>query len=598
MTSLTKHAIENFKIVNKASTYEIDQNMVVQGKQADNERLKIESDFLRGTISDDLNDRITGGFTPDNFQLIRVHGMYQQDDRDIRAERQKQKLEPLHNVMLRARMPGGVITPKQWLAIDKFAQEHTSYGSIRLTTRQTFQFHGVLKPNIKLMHQTLNSVGLDSLATAGDVNRNVLCTPNPIESAVHQQAYDWAKKLSEHLLPKSRAYAEIWLDEEKLETTEENKDSIEPILGASYLPRKFKTTVVVPPQNDIDVHANDLNFVAISEKGQLIGFNVLVGGGLAMTHGDQSTYPRKADDFGFINVEDTLKIAEAVVTTQRDWGNRVNRKNAKTKYTLDRVGIEVFKAEVEKRAGISFSESRPYEFTERGDRIGWVAGIDGKHHLTLFIENGRLLDFDKEDQSKQLKTGVAQIAKIHQGDFRMTANQNLIIAGVAEQDKVKIETLARQYGLIKDDVSLQRTSSMACVAFPTCPLAMAEAERFLPSFVTQVEDLLVKNNLADEAIILRVTGCPNGCGRAMLAEVGLVGKGPDRYNLYLGGNKGGTRIPKIYQENLTSAAILTELDSLIARWSVEREQNEAFGDFVIRIGVVNEVKVSKRDFYD
>ncbi|MBL4910470.1 MAG: assimilatory sulfite reductase (NADPH) hemoprotein subunit [Alteromonadaceae bacterium] len=572
--------------------------MVVQGKQADNERLKIESDFLRGTISDDLNDRITGGFTPDNFQLIRVHGMYQQDDRDIRAERQKQKLEPLHNVMLRARMPGGVITPKQWLAIDKFAQEHTSYGSIRLTTRQTFQFHGVLKPNIKLMHQTLNSVGLDSLATAGDVNRNVLCTPNPIESAVHQQAYDWAKKLSEHLLPKSRAYAEIWLDEEKLETTEENKDSIEPILGASYLPRKFKTTVVVPPQNDIDVHANDLNFVAISEKGQLIGFNVLVGGGLAMTHGDQSTYPRKADDFGFINVEDTLKIAEAVVTTQRDWGNRVNRKNAKTKYTLDRVGIEVFKAEVEKRAGISFSESRPYEFTERGDRIGWVAGIDGKHHLTLFIENGRLLDFDKEDQSKQLKTGVAQIAKIHQGDFRMTANQNLIIAGVAEQDKVKIETLARQYGLIKDDVSLQRTSSMACVAFPTCPLAMAEAERFLPSFVTQVEDLLVKNNLADEAIILRVTGCPNGCGRAMLAEVGLVGKGPDRYNLYLGGNKGGTRIPKIYQENLTSAAILTELDSLIARWSVEREQNEAFGDFVIRIGVVNEVKVSKRDFYD
>ncbi len=618
MTSSTKTASVKQKIaqqviVNQTNTYDVNQEMVVQGKQADNERLKLESDFLRGTIANDLNDRITGGFTPDNFQLIRVHGMYQQDDRDIRAERQKQKLEPLHNVMLRARMPGGVITPKQWLTIDKFAKEHTSYGSIRLTTRQTFQFHGVLKPNIKLMHQTLNSVGLDSLATAGDVNRNVLCTPNPIESKIHQQAYDWAKKISEHLLPRSNAYVEIWLDDDKVETTETNKDSIEPILGASYLPRKFKTTVVVPPQNDIDVHANDLSFVAISKNGQLIGFNVLVGGGLAMTHGDQSTYPRKADDFGFIEVDDTLAIAEAVVTTQRDWGNRVNRKNAKTKYTLDRVGIEVFKAEVEKRAGVSFAPSRPYEFTERGDRIGWVAGIDGKHHLTLFIENGRILDFtesdfqekdfDKKDQTKQLKTGVAEIAKIHHGDFRMTANQNLIIAGVAEQDKAQIEKLARQYGLIKDDVSIQRTSSMACVAFPTCPLAMAEAERFLPTFVTKVENILEKNNLSDEAIILRVTGCPNGCGRAMLAEVGLVGKGPDRYNLYLGGNKGGTRIPKIYQENLTSAAILTELDSLIARWSTERKVSEsgakeAFGDFVIRAGIVSEVKVSKRDFYD
>jgi len=584
---------QNEKQKNMVKTYDIDASMVVQGKHADNERLKIESDFLRGTIADDLNDRITGGFTPDNFQLIRVHGMYQQDDRDIRAERQKQKLEPLHNVMLRARLPGGIITPTQWLAIDKFAQEYTSYGSIRVTTRQTFQFHGVLKPNIKLMHQTLNSVGLDSLATAGDVNRNVLCTPNPIESELHQQAYQWAKKISEHLLPKTRAYAEVWLDQEKVETTEQDKD-VEPILGASYLPRKFKTTVVIQPQNDIDIHANDLNFVAISDKGKLIGFNVLVGGGLSMTHGDQSTYPRKADDFGFIAVEHTLAVAEAVVSTQRDWGNRVNRKNAKTKYTLDRVGIDVFKREVEKRADIEFSASRPYEFTERGDRIGWVAGIDGKFHLTLFIENGRIVD----TADTTLKTGMAEIAKIHHGDFRFTANQNVIVAGVAEQDKAPIEKLARQHGLMKDDVSAQRKNSMACVAFPTCPLAMAESERMLPAFVTQVETILAAHKLANEHIILRVTGCPNGCGRAMLAEVGLVGKGPDRYSLYLGGNKAGTRIPKIYQENLTSAAILAELDSLVARWSTERNSNEAFGDFVIRVGVVSEVKVSKRDFYD
>ena len=561
----------------------------VLGPLADNERLKRESNNLRGTIEQDLQDRITGGFTADNFQLIRFHGMYQQDDRDIRNERTKQKLEPLHNVMLRARMPGGIITPKQWLAIDKFADESTSYGSIRLTTRQTFQFHGVLKPNIKLMHQTLNSIGIDSIATAGDVNRNVLCTTNPVESELHQEAYEWAKKISEHLLPKTRAYAEIWLDGEKLETTDE-----EPILGSNYLPRKFKTTVVIPPQNDVDVHANDLNFVAIAENGKLVGFNVLVGGGLAMTHGDTSTYARKADDFGFVPLEKTLDVAAAVVTTQRDWGNRSNRKNAKTKYTLDRVGIDVFKAEVEKRAGIEFSESRPYEFTGRGDRIGWAEGIDGKHHLALFIENGRLLDLP----GKSMKTRVAENSKIHEGDLRNTANQNLIVAGVATNQKAKIEKLAREYGLMDDAVSEQRKNSMACVAFPTCPLAMAEAERFLPEFVTDVEEILKKHGLPEEDnIILRVTGCPNGCGRAMLAELGLVGKAPGRYNMHLGGNKAGTRIPKMYKENITSAQILEEIDSLVGRWATERKDNEGFGDFTIRTGIIEEVIISKRDLH-
>lgn len=562
---------------------------MTEQKLSDNERLKRQSNFLRGTIEQDLDDRITGGFSADNFQLIRFHGMYQQDDRDIRAERAKQKLEPLQNVMLRARMPGGVITPEQWLAIDKFADEHTSYGSIRLTTRQTFQFHGVLKPNIKLMHQTLNSIGIDSIATAGDVNRNVLCTTNPVESELHQQAYEWAKKISEHLLPKTRAYAEIWLDGEKRETTDE-----EPILGSNYLPRKFKTTVVIPPQNDVDVHANDLNFIAISDNGKLVGFNVLVGGGLAMTHGDHATYPRRADDFGFVPLDKTLDVATAVVTTQRDWGNRSNRKNAKTKYTIDRVGVEVFKAEVESRAGVTFEVSRPYEFTDRGDRIGWVAGIDGKHHLALFIENGRLLD----TPNKPLKTGMAAIAKVHGGDFRMTANQNLIVAGVLAKDKAKIEKIARDHGLMDDSVSEQRKNSMACVSLPTCPLAMAEAERFLPEFVTDVEAVLAKHDLAkDENIILRVTGCPNGCGRAMLAEIGLVGKAPGRYNLHLGGNRNGTRVPKMYRENITVAQIMDEIDSLVGRWSTERQENEGFGDFTIRAGIIDEVKISVRDFY-
>jgi sulfite reductase (NADPH) hemoprotein beta-component len=569
------------------SQYPINPDLQVQGALSDNERLKAESHHLRGTITTDLKDEITGGFTGDNFLLVRFHGMYQQDDRDLRAERAEQKLEPLHNVMLRARLPGGIIKPAQWLAIDQFARDHTLYGSIRLTTRQTFQFHGVFKPDIKPMHQLLNKIGIDSIATAGDVNRNVLCTSNPVESVLHQQAYEWAAKISEHLLPKTRAYAEIWLDEEKVETTE-----TEPVLGDTYLPRKFKTTVVIPPHNDVDVHANDLNFVAIAEHGQLVGFNVLVGGGLAMTHGDKATYPRRAEDLGFIGLEHVLKVAEHVVTVQRDYGDRVNRKNAKTKYTIDRIGVDAFKAEVEKRVGVAFQPSRPYEFTHRGDRFGWVEGIDGKHHLTLFIENGRLLDYP----GKPLKTGVAEIAKVHKGDFRMTANQNLIIAGVAAEDKALIEQLARDHGLL-DNVTAQRKNSMACVSLPTCPLAMAEAERYLPTLVTHVEGILAKHGIAEDHIILRVVGCPNGCGRAMLAEAGLVGRGPGKYNLYLGGNTAGTRIPKLYLDNVAEAEILAALDQLIGRWALERQAGECFGDFVIRVGVVAEVKVSKTDFH-
>jgi sulfite reductase (NADPH) hemoprotein beta-component len=565
--------------------------LIVDGKPSDNERLKSESRNLRGTITEDLQDDITGGFTADNFQLIRFHGMYQQDDRDIRAERTKQKLEPLQNLMLRARLPGGIIKPEQWLAIDKFAGESTIYGSIRLTTRQTFQFHGVLKPKLKTMHQMMNRVGIDSIATAGDVNRNVLCTSNPVESEVHQQAYEWAKKISEHLLPKTRAYAEIWLDGEKLEST---KLEEEPILSGKYLPRKFKTTVVIPPQNDVDVHANDLNFVAIAENGKLVGFNVLVGGGLAMTHGDKNTFPRKADDFGFIPLDKTLAVAEAVVTTQRDWGNRTERKNAKTKYTIERVGVEAFKGEVEKRADVTFAPSRPYEFTGRGDRFGWVEGIDGNYHLTLFIENGRIVDYP----NKPLKTGMVEIARVHKGDFRLTANQNLIVAGVPPEQKAEIEKLARDHGLIQDQVSNQRLDSMACVSLPTCPLAMAEAERYLPGTVNELEALLTKHGISDESIIYRVTGCPNGCGRAMLAEVGLVGKGPGKYNLHLGGNREGTRIPRMYKENIGHEEIMSILDELIGKWASDREQGEGFGDFLIRTSVIKPVVDSARDFYE
>ena len=572
---------------------------------ADNERLKDQSQYLHGTISSDLGDSLTGGFNGDNFQLIRFHGMYEQDDRDIRAERVEQKLEPLKNVMLRCRLPGGIINPQQWLGIDQFATEQTMYGSIRLTNRQTFQFHGVLKDHIKPMHQWLNELGLDSIATAGDVNRNVLCTSNPVESSLHEEAYEWAKKISEHLLPKTKAYADIWLDGEKLHSTEnfaeatpladavKSGDATEPVLGKNYLPRKFKTSVVIPPHNDVDLHANDLNFIAIGEKGKLVGFNVLVGGGLSMEHGNTKTYPNTAVEFGFVPLDKTLDAAAAVVSVQRDWGNRSDRKNAKTRYTIERVGKQVFIEEVENRMGVKFEPIRPYAFTSRGDRIGWVQGEDKKWHLTLFIENGRLLDYP----GRPLKTGMREIAKVHKGDFRLTANQNLIVAGVAQKDKAKIEKIAREHGLVSDAVTPQRENSMACVSLPTCPLAMAEAERFLPQFTDKIDALFAKHGLSDEHIVLRITGCPNGCGRAMLAEIGLVGKAVGRYNLHVGGNREGTRIPRLFKENITEEEILTIIDGWLADWAAKREDGEGFGDFAIRTGVVKPVVDAPRDFW-
>ncbi|PPI88458.1 sulfite reductase subunit beta [Candidatus Pantoea edessiphila] len=560
---------------------------VVKGNLEDAERIKYQSNYLRGTILQDLDNELTGSFTGDNFSLIRFHGMYQQDNRDIRTERIKQKLEPLHSIMLRCRLPGGVITTQQWLDIDKFATAKTIYGSIRLTNRQTFQFHGILKKNIKLTHKMLHQIGLDSLATANDVNRNVLCTSNPYESILHQKVYNLAKKLSEHLLPRTKAYAEIWWDDHKIVEKEE-----EPILGKTYLPRKFKITIVIPPNNDVDLHANDLNFVAIIKNKELIGFNLLIGGGLSIEHNNHATYPRTATDFGYIEIEKMIDVATAVITIQRDWGNRTDRKNARTKYTLERVGIDHFKKEIEIRADMKFKPSYPYKLTTRGDRIGWIKGIDEKWHLTLFIENGRIINHPKY----QLKKGIAEIAKNHRGNFRLTANQNLIITSVPENKKLHIESIAMKYGLI-NKISAQRKNSMACVSFPTCPLAMAEAERFLPKFITKIENIMKNYGVNNRYIVLRVTGCPNGCGRAMLAEIGLIGKAIGRYNLHIGGNRIGTRIARMYRENIKEDEIISNISKLIECWAKEGYKEENFGDFVIRIGIVKPVLDPARDFW-
>lgn len=564
------------------------KTIVPEKKLTDAERIKKNSNYLRGTIVDDLNDEITNGFSGDNFSLIRFHGMYQQDDRDIRIERNEQKLEPRYAMMLRCRLPGGVIKAKKWLEIDYFASKYTLYKTIRLTNRQTFQFHGILKKRLKNVHQMLHSIGLDSLATANDVNRNVLCTSNPMESVIHQEAYAWAQKISSVLLPHTKAYAEIWLDKKKIFTTDK-----EPILGETYLPRKFKTTVVIPPYNDVDLYANDMSFIAIVEHKKIVGFNVLIGGGLSFIHGNKNTWPFLATEIGYISVENTLSVAKSIVTTQRDWGNRTDRANAKTRYTINNFSLDAFKKEIEKRAGVHFEPIRNYHFISRGDRFGWTKDINNNWSLTLFIQNGRIYD----DNDKLLKSGLLKIAQIHDGNFRITSNQNIIISEVSEKNKSEIEKLALSHRLI-NKISNLRKNSMACVSFPTCPLAMAEGERMLSLFVTQLEDIMLKYGVEQETIILRVSGCPNGCGRSLLAEIGLIGKSIGRYNLYIGGNRIGNRIPKIYKENITEKEILIHLKYLIKTWSYERNKQEDFGDFVIRKNFVEEIINPIYDFWN
>lgn len=558
-------------------------------KLAANEYLKTDSNYLRGTIKQGLGTAVTGSFSDGDQQLIKFHGFYQQDDRDLRNERKEQKLEPLYSFMLRARVPGGVCTTRQWLGVDKIASELTSSNSIRLTTRQTFQYHGIPKRHLKTIIRDLDREALDSIAACGDVNRNVMCNPNPVESKLHAQAYEWAKKLSDNMLPHTKAYAEIWLDDEKLMTTKDD----EPVYGETYLPRKFKMAVAVPPDNDVDVYTNDLGFVAVAEEGELVGFNLVAGGGMGSTHGEVETFPRLADDFGFIKLEDTLKFAEAVMTVQRDWGNRVNRKRARLKYTIVDHGYEAFKAELEKRVGVAFAPKRDVVIGDRGDRYGWIKGVNNDWHLTLFIEGGRIKDMPGEP----LQTGMREIAKVHKGDFRMTSNQNVIIAGVDEADKANIEGLARQYGLMGRLISETRGHSIACVALPTCALAMAEAERYFPDFLTKVESLQDKHGFLDQAIVIRMTGCPNGCARPFAAEIGLVGKAPGRYNLYLGASFEGTRLNKLHKENIQEAEIMAELDTLFGRYVAEKETDETFGNFTVRIGVVKAVNDAARDFH-
>ena len=551
------------------------------GPPSDVEDIKERSNYLRGTLKESMLEPLSAGISEDDNRLMKHHGSYLQDDRDLRNERQKQKLEPAYQFMLRVRLPGGVATPDQWLVLDELADKYGN-GTLKQTTRETFQMHGILKWNMKKTMQELNEVLLDTIAACGDVNRNVMCVANPYQSEIHSEVYEWSKKLSEYLLPRTRAYYEIWLDEEKVAGTSETEE-VEPMYGPLYLPRKFKIGIAVPPSNDIDVFSQDLGLIAIVEDGKLIGFNVAIGGGMGMTHGDTATYPQLNKVIGFCTPDQILDVAEKIITIQRDYGNRSVRKYARFKYTVDRLGLENVKSELEKRLGWNFDGAKPYHFESNGDRYGWVKGIQGQWHFTLFIQNGRIADLDQY----QLKTGIREIAKIHNGEFRLTANQNLIIANVSSQKKKKINELIEQYGLTDGShYSALRRSSMACTSLPTCGLAMAEAERYLPTLLEKIEKIVDENGLREKEITIRMTGCPNGCARHALGEIGFIGKGPGKYNMYLGAAFDGSRLSKMYRENVGEEEILNELGVILPQYAKERQEGEHFGDFVVRAGII------------
>jgi sulfite reductase (NADPH) hemoprotein beta-component len=551
-------------------------------KLSDVERIKAASGHLRGTLVEGLADEPTGALAEDDTQLTKFHGIYQQDDRDLRNERRQQKLEPAYSFMIRARMPAGDCTPAQWLAMDELAQTHAN-GTLRITTRQAFQFHGVIKRLLKETMAGINACLLDTLAACGDVNRNVMCSPNPELSALHAEAAEWARKISDHLTPRTSAYHEIWLDGSKQTVPAADGDDVEPIYGKTYLPRKFKIGVVVPPQNDVDIYTQDLGFIAITDDDGLTGFNVSVGGGMGVSHGEPETYPRLADVIGFCTPDQVLAVAEEVVKLQRDHGDRTNRKHARLKYTIDDMGVDTFAARLNERLGFELAPAADFRFTGNGDRYGWTEGPDGRSHLTLYVPSGRLADKGE----RRLLTGLREIARVHTGEFRLTPNQNVVIANVIAANVDRIEALARDHGLLPDQTpSALRLASLSCVAFPTCGLAMAESERYLPDLLEKLEAMLATHELTEVPITLRMTGCPNGCARPYVSEIGLVGKGPGRYNLHLGGGYAGERLNRPWKENVDEAEILATLEPLFAHYAAEREEDEHFGDFLIRSGIM------------
>ncbi len=535
------------------------------------EAIKTKSDGLRGTLKESIDiDNHTGNIREDDQTLVKFHGMYVQDDRDRRAERAEKKLDNLYSFMIRLRIPGGVINAEQWIATHDISEEFGT-GTLKITTRQTVQLHGLLKHQLRPTIQAFNTAKLDSIAACGDVNRNVIVSSHPQLSPLHKEIYEYADKISSLLLPKTQAYYEVFVDGEKIY---ERSSEVDPLYEDRYLPRKFKIAIAIPPSNDVDVFTNDIGLIAIIENDKLKGFNIAIGGGLATTHGNPNTYSRLASVIGFTDTEEkTLKAVYEILTVQRDFGNRVDRKLSRMKYTVDKLTVEGFKKELENRIGFNFLPAESYKFTERNDRFGWEKSHEGKWFYTLFIEHGVVKPYQKQF--------LYELAQLNISNFIFSGNQNLILGEIEESNKAKVDELLEKHQVAKDDSAL-RKSSMACVALPTCPLALAEAQRYLPELVTKIEPFLAKYNLQDEEISIRMTGCPNGCGRPYVAELGFVGTGPGQYNFMIGADRFGERLNKLYKEKLTETEILTEVDSLLDLYVKEKEKEETLGDFSFR----------------
>jgi sulfite reductase (NADPH) hemoprotein beta-component len=561
-----------------------------------NEDIKAASNYLRGTIEEGLADESTGALSASDCQLTKFHGTYMQDDRDLRDERKAQGLEPAYAFMIRCRLPGGVATAQQWTQMDDISNEFGNQ-TMKLTTRQTFQFHGVLKRNLKNSMRAINRALMTTIAACGDVNRNVMCSSIPGQSAFHTQVHAVAKRISDHLIPSTTAYHEIWLMDEKDKKVQVAGDTVvdhEPLYGPTYLPRKFKVTIAVPPHNDTDVYAHDIGLIAIkNEDGSLAGFNVLIGGGMGVTHNNKKTYPRTGSPIGFATADKVHLVCEKVMIVQRDNGDRKDRKHARLKYTVDDMGVEVYKAAVEELLGWKLEQSRPFHFDSNIDTFGWIKDEAGLNHFTCFIENGRIEDTPEF----QMKTGLREIAKIHKGQFRLTGNQHLTISNVADEDLPAIKDLMAKYKLDNYQYTGLRLSSSACVAFPTCGLAMAESERYLPVLISKVEGVLEEHGLRHDSIVMRMTGCPNGCARPWLAEIAFVGKAYGAYNMYLGGGYHGNRLNKLYRSSIKEDEILAIVRPLFKRYALEREEGERFGDFCIRVGIIAETTEGKA-FHD
>ncbi|KAF4507055.1 hypothetical protein G6O67_005730 [Ophiocordyceps sinensis] len=561
-----------------------------------NEDIKLASNYLRGTIVEGLEDATTGAISASDQQLTKFHGTYMQDDRDVRDERKAQGLEPAYSFMIRCRLPGGVATPKQWVQMDDIS---TVLGNetMKLTTRQTFQFHGVVKGKLRPAMQAINQALMTTIAACGDVNRNVMCSTLPTQSSYHKQVHACSQKISDHLLPSTTAYHEIWLTDENNKKTQVAGDVVqdfEPLYGPTYLPRKFKITIAVPPHNDTDVYAHDVGLIAIrGGDGNLEGFNLLAGGGMGATHNNKKTYPQIGRMLGFCPADDVHVACEKIMLVQRDHGDRKNRKHARLKYTIDDMGVDVFRAKVEELWGKAFAEERPFEFKSNVDTFGWQKDETGLNHFAFFIENGRIEDTPEF----QMKTGLCEIAKVLTGEFRLTGNQHLIMSNVRDADVPAMKKLMRRYGLDKMQFSGLRLSSSACVAFPTCGLAMAESERYLPVLISKLESCLEEHGLGQDSIVMRMTGCPNGCARPWLAEVAFVGKAYGAYNMYLGGGYHGQRLNKLYRSSIKEDEILAIMRSLLKRYALERERGERFGDFCIRAGIIQATR-DGQDFHD